>query len=176
MKIRRTHPLIPSQEGSRGAVPLLGRAGVGFTLIYLTPYVSASPQSNWDTAENFNHGSMHHWGVWYGNDDINGFKNNIGRFLVERGFQSFPDDELLAEYVSPEYLSLDSEVMKNRQKSYVGNKKRIEQMEKWMFGTTMPELSLEEFVMSTQMKNHQTKKNGIHEPPPHCGPLAIQCC
>ena len=94
---------------------------------------------------------MHYWGVWHGNDDIEGFRSNIGRFMVEWGFQSYPDYQLLQRYVSPEYLSLNSEVMQNRQKSYVGNKKIIEQMEKWMFGTTMPDLSFEEFVISTQM-------------------------
>jgi beta-mannosidase len=95
-----------------------------------TPYVSTSPQSNWGTPENFNHGSMHYWGVWHGDDDFSGYEKNVGRFMVEWGFQSYPDYELLKKYISPEYLNLENDVMGNRQKSYVGNYKILEQVDK----------------------------------------------
>ncbi len=93
-----------------------------------TPYVSTSPQSNWGTAENFNHGSMHYWGVWHGDDDFSDYEKNVGRFMVEWGFQSYPDYNLLKEYISPEYLNLENDIMANRQKSYVGNYKILEQV------------------------------------------------
>jgi len=95
-----------------------------------TPYVSTSPQSNWGTPENFNHGSMHYWGVWHGDDDFSGYEKNIGRFMAEWGFQSYPDYELLKKYISPEHLNLENNVMGNRQKSYVGNYKILEQVGK----------------------------------------------
>jgi beta-mannosidase len=88
-----------------------------------TPYVSTSPQSNWGTPSNFNHGSMHYWGVWHGPDDFSGYEKNVGRFMVEWGFQSYPDFDLLARYITPPFRELSSEVMQNRQKSYVGNGK-----------------------------------------------------
>ena len=93
-----------------------------------TPYVSTSPQSNWGTPENFNHGSMHYWGVWHGDNVFSDYEKNVGRFMVEWGFQSFPDYDLLANYISSENLHLDNDVMRNRQKSYVGNSKIIEFM------------------------------------------------
>jgi beta-mannosidase len=101
-----------------------------------TPYVSTSPQSNWGTPENFNHGSMHYWGVWHGPDDFSGYQKNIGRFMVEWGFQSYPDYDLLAEYISPEFLALNSDVMKNRQKSYVGNGKITDFLQQYNFDFT----------------------------------------
>jgi beta-mannosidase len=101
-----------------------------------TAYVPTSPQSNWGTPENFLHGSMHYWGVWHGNDDFSGFEKNIGRFMVEWGFQSYPDYDLLAEYISPELLALNSEVMKNRQKSYVGNGKITDFLKQYNFDFT----------------------------------------
>jgi beta-mannosidase len=100
------------------------------------PYVPTSPQSNWGTPENFNHGSMHYWGVWHGPDDFSGYEKNIGRFMVEWGFQSYPDYDLLAEHISPEFLALNSEVMKNRQKSYVGNGKITDFLQQYNFDFT----------------------------------------
>jgi beta-mannosidase len=115
------------------------------------PYVSTSPQSNWGTPENFNHGSMHYWGVWHGDDDFSGFNQNVGRFMVEWGFQSYPDYELLTEYVSPEYLSLESEVMQNRQKSYVGNGKILEFLRYYAtYGGDPSVLSFRDFVYNSQ--------------------------
>lgn len=91
-----------------------------------TAYVPTSPQSNWGTPENFNHGSMHYWGVWHGDDYFDGFKKNIGRFMVEYGFQSYPDYDLLAEYISEAELNLSSATIRTRQKSYVGNAKILD--------------------------------------------------
>ncbi|MFT4602575.1 MAG: beta-mannosidase [Arenicella sp.] len=85
------------------------------------PYVSTSPLSNWGTAENFNHNSMHYWGVWHGDDDFEDFKNNVGRFMVEYGFQSYPTYNQLVKYTL-EKVDFDSEFLKNRQKSYIGDK------------------------------------------------------
>jgi beta-mannosidase len=55
-----------------------------------TDYTPTSPLSNWGTAENFNHSSMHYWGVWHGREPFENFEKNVGRFMVEYGFQSFP--------------------------------------------------------------------------------------
>lgn len=84
-------------------------------------YVPTSPQSNWGTAPNFNHGSMHYWGVWHGRELISAFEENVGRFMVEYGMQSYPEMATLQQFISPENLHLDSPVMQVRQKSYIGN-------------------------------------------------------
>ena len=133
-----------------------------------TPYVSTSPQSNWGTPENFNHGSMHYWGVWHGDDDFSGYEKNVGRFMVEWGFQSYPDYELLKKYISPEYLNLENDVMGNRQKSYVGNYKILEQVDK------NPKYSSSiflEFVKSSQHAQAEAYSKAIKahlEAQPHC--------
>ena len=85
------------------------------------PYTSSSPQSNWGKPENFRHGSMHYWGVWHGGDNFEAFQENVGRFMVEFGFQSFPNWTTLRRAIADTSLYLESEVMQNRQKSYVGN-------------------------------------------------------
>ena len=84
-------------------------------------YVPTSPLSNWGKPENFNHSSMHYWGVWHGKEPFSSFKNNVGRFMVEYGFQSFPSASSLEGYIAPIDLDLRSQAMEQRQKSYIGN-------------------------------------------------------
>ena len=85
------------------------------------PYTSTSPISNWGTEENFNHSTMHYWGVWHGREPFENFEKNVGRFMVEYGFQSFPHINTLKKVVADSSLYLQSKAMKNRQKSYIGN-------------------------------------------------------
>jgi beta-mannosidase len=87
----------------------------------LRVYTPTTPLSNWGSAENFNHGSMHYWGVWHGREPFENFENNVGRFMVEYGFQSFPEISTLQQVMSDSSLNLNSSAMKNRQKSYIGN-------------------------------------------------------
>lgn len=85
------------------------------------PYEHTSPLSNWGKDEYFNHGTMHYWGVWHGKDPIEDFGLKSGRFNAEYGFQSFPEFSTLRTFSDEKDWNLNSEIMKNHQKSYVGN-------------------------------------------------------
>lgn len=85
------------------------------------PYIHTSPLSNWGKDEYYNHGSQHYWGVWHGKDPIEDFGKKIGRFNAEYGFQSFPEFNTLRSFSTEADWDIGSEVMKQHQKSYVGN-------------------------------------------------------
>lgn len=85
------------------------------------PYVHTSPLSNWGKDEYYNHGSQHYWGVWHGKDPMSDFAVKSGRFNAEYGFQSFPEYATLLGFSKETDWSLDNEIMKHHQKSYVGN-------------------------------------------------------
>jgi beta-mannosidase len=85
-------------------------------------YTPTSPLSNWGNAEGLKSGDLHYWGVWHGDSAFSSFKNNVGRFVSEYGFQSYPDSALLAEYNDPRELSLGSPAMKRLQRSYKTDK------------------------------------------------------
>lgn len=110
------------------------------------PYTTTSPLSNWGKPENFNYASMHYWGVWHGPDDFDGYQRNVGRFMSEYGFQSFPNMETIAYFADSSQWSLDSEVMKHHQKSYVGNGMIGKQSQKY-FGASN---DFEDFVNKSQ--------------------------
>lgn len=82
------------------------------------PYTWTSPLSNWGNAEGLRSGDLHYWGVWHGDEDIEAFANNVGRFVSEYGFQSWPDSAMLAKYIDPQQLHLGSAALRHRQRSY----------------------------------------------------------
>lgn len=81
-------------------------------------YVPTSPLSNWGNAEGLRNGDLHYWGVWHGDSTFASFARNVGRFVSEYGFQSYPDSSLLAQYIAPERLYLGSPALRYRQRSY----------------------------------------------------------
>jgi beta-mannosidase len=94
-------------------------------------YTSTSPLSNWGTDENFNHHSMHYWGVWHGKDHFEAYRKYVGRFMAEYGFQSFPNMETIRSFAPDSALSLESEIMRWHQKSYVGNQRILEEARRY---------------------------------------------
>ncbi|MEO9483662.1 MAG: glycoside hydrolase family 2 TIM barrel-domain containing protein [Ekhidna sp.] len=110
------------------------------------PYTTTSPLSNWGRPENYNYASMHYWGVWHGPDDFDGYRKNVGRFMSEYGFQSFPSMETIAYFADSSEWRLDSDVMKHHQKSYIGNGMIAEQSRKYFGEAT----SFEDFVLKSQ--------------------------
>lgn len=93
---------------------VLGSIAVGAGV----PYTWTSALSNWGSAAGLRSGDLHYWGVWHGDADFDSFKRNVGRFVSEYGFQSWPDSALLAKYISPDQLHLGSDALRWRQRSY----------------------------------------------------------
>jgi beta-mannosidase len=151
-------------------------------------YIPSSPQSNWGKPENFNHGAMHYWGVWHGKEPIESFKNNVGRFMVEYGFQSYPSFDALMKTLSilnksnsaqtrneisryykyaAEAIHRDSAAFKNLQKSYIGDGLIDAEVSNY-FGKIK---SIEEWLGATQFIQAQALKTAIiaHRlKAPHC--------
>ena len=82
-------------------------------------YTHSSPLSNWGPKGDFGSGSMHYWGVWHGKDNIDDYYKNVGRFMAEYGFQSYPSKPVLKAFCDGD--SLTKAYMISRQKSYVGD-------------------------------------------------------
>lgn len=130
-------------------------------------YVTTSPLSNWGTPENFNHGSMHYWGVWHGKEPLENYQTNVGRFMSEYGFQSFPSLKSLASVIDSTELHLDSEVISNRQKSYIGND-MITQIARQHFGEA---IDFEDYILKSQQTQALAMKIAIQAHrlnKPHC--------
>lgn len=85
-------------------------------------YLHSSPYAaNWGCPESWGIGDSHNWGVWHGKKPFESLDTDIPRFMSEFGFQSFPEMKTIATFASPEDYDIESPVMKNHQKSGVGN-------------------------------------------------------
>lgn len=113
----------------------------------VVPYIHTSPLSNWGKDEFYNHGSQHYWGVWHGKDPIEDFGKKIGRFNAEYGFQSFPEFNTLRTFSTESDWDIASPVMKQHQKSYVGNDMILKHAKR-LFGTPS---DFREFVYYSQL-------------------------
>ena len=111
------------------------------------PYIHTSPLGHWTEKEDFPHGTQHYWGVWHGKDPIEDFGKKSGRFNAEYGFQSFPEYITLLSFSNKLDWDLNSSVMKNHQKSYVGNG-MIKKHSDILFGKTD---DFQEFVYFSQL-------------------------
>ncbi|WP_462251848.1 glycoside hydrolase family 2 protein [Ekhidna sp.] len=121
------------------------------------PYSTTSPLSNWGKPENFNYASMHYWGVWHGGDVFEDFEKNVGRFMSEYGFQSFPGMETISYFADSSQWNLESEVMKHHQKSYVGNGMIAKFSSKYF---DEPD-GFEDFVLKSQMTQAKAMQMAI---------------
>ena len=66
-------------------------------------------------------GDLHYWGVWHGKEPFEMFREKIGRFMSEYGFQSFPSFNAVKTYSDSSDWNIESEVMASHQRSGVGN-------------------------------------------------------
>jgi len=93
-------------------------------------YWPSSPLAAWDGKETVVHadlapkqqsGDIHYWSVWWGQKPFADYRTQIGRFMSEYGFQSFPEFRTVEAYARPEDYDIFSEVMKAHQRSSIGN-------------------------------------------------------
>lgn len=85
-------------------------------------YIHGSPlTSTWGRPESWSRGDSHNWGVWYGRKPFESFDTDLGRFMSEFGFQSFPEMKTIASFADPSDYAIESEVMNAHQKSTIGN-------------------------------------------------------
>ena len=94
-------------------------------------YSHTSPLSNWGPEENYDHGSMHYWGVYHGDDRFSGYTQNIGRFNSEYGFQTFPNINVINTYFRPKQYNFDDPLLSHRQKSYRTNAEILKHLKEY---------------------------------------------
>jgi beta-mannosidase len=83
-------------------------------------YWPSSPSIGWGKKESLTQGDSHYWGVWWGKEPFEVYKQKVGRFMSEYGFQGMPNLETLEKVIQKEDLNFTSEAFKNHQKHPIG--------------------------------------------------------
>jgi len=80
------------------------------------PYWPSSPSKGWGRPESLTEGDVHYWGVWWGEQPYEVYREKVGRFNSEYGYQSYPDYSTLLKIAQGEELNKDAEVLAAHQK------------------------------------------------------------
>lgn len=102
-------------------------------------------------------GDNHYWGVWHSKHRFEEYRNNIGRFISEYGFQSFPEFNTVKKYTLPEDYDIESEVMSAHQRSGIGNL-RIKEYLGWYYRETD---DFEQFLYLSQVLQAKAMRTAL---------------
>lgn len=78
------------------------------------PYISSSPAAFGDKAPSLSSGDYHYWDIIKKPLPISSYEENVGRFMSEYGFKSFPDLDSIKKYAGDE-TDIYSEIMEAHQ-------------------------------------------------------------
>jgi len=134
------------------------------------PYISSSPLFGWGHPECVTHGDSHYWGVWWGEQPFEMYREKTGRFMSEFGFQSYPDYSTVCRYCPADQRTIDSPTMKKHQKHGRGLEIIDKAMQQY-YGVDSRSLSLEDFCYVSQLLQAWGTGYGIlcHlQAQPHC--------
>lgn len=120
-------------------------------------YWPSSPSSYYYNQSDIRFGDFHYWGVWHGNEPFEMFNEQIGRFLSEYGFQSFPEMKTIKSYTTKEDWDIESKVMMSHQRSPIGNE-RIKQYMDLYYKTPK---DFESFIYVGQLLQGEAMKTAI---------------
>ncbi len=79
-------------------------------------YWPSSPSIGWGHQESLEKGDSHYWGVWWGDQPFDVYKQKVGRFMSEYGFQAFPAISTLDSVLLPADKFLISPALQTHEK------------------------------------------------------------
>ena len=113
------------------------------------PYWPSSPSKGWGRPESLTEGDVHYWGVWWGEQPYEVYREKVGRFNSEYGYQSYPDYSTLLKIAQGEELNKDAEVIAAHQKHARGTR-QIDDFVQRYYPNNQPK-DFEEYVHLSQL-------------------------
>ena len=113
------------------------------------PYWPSSPSKGWGRPESLTEGDVHYWGVWWGEQPYEMYREKVGRFNSEYGYQSYPDYQTLLKIAQGEDLNKEAEVIAAHQKHPRGTR-QIDDFIQRYYPDAQPK-NFEEYVHLSQL-------------------------
>lgn len=120
-------------------------------------YWPSSPSSNYYYPSDKPSGDLHYWGVWHGNEPIEAYNKNVGRFVSEYGFQAFPALKTIYSYTLENERNIYSPVMLSHQRTPIGNLRINDYMKLYY---KVPE-KFDEFIYVSHLTQAEAMKTAI---------------
>jgi beta-mannosidase len=84
------------------------------------PYWPSSPSLGWGRDSAYRKGDVHYWGVWWGKEPVEKYREKVGRFNSEYGMQGMPSLKTIGQFSSQTDWDTTGVVMRNHQKHPFG--------------------------------------------------------
>lgn len=121
-------------------------------------YVHTSPLFGWGRKKSMTHGDSHYWGVWWGLEPIEKYKEKIPRFMSEYGMQALPHPHTLAEMNSGTMpIDTTDEAMRVHQKHPTGYKT----INHYISNYYTPSTDLKNYIYQSQLVQARTLETAI---------------
>lgn len=133
-------------------------------------YITTSPLYGWGHPECVTHGDSHYWGVWWGEEPFEMYKEKTGRFMSEYGFQSYPEWSTVCRFCPKDERNIDSPTIRRHQKHGRG-RQIIDKAMMEYYGVDSRSLSLEDYCYVSQLLQAWGTGYGILQhllAQPHC--------
>ena len=111
------------------------------------PYIASTPLYGWGKSKSMTHGDSHYWGVWWGLEPIEKYKEKVPRFMSEYGMQSLPNLTSIEKFSSPNDKDTASIVMKLHQKHTTG----YQNLAVYLLQNNLHTATFNEYVEATQV-------------------------
>lgn len=110
-------------------------------------YIRSSPRFGWGRKQSYTEGDSHFWGLWWGLQDWEVFREKTGRFVSEFGMQSMPH----AGIWKNDHLTVTDSRIQSHQKANQGKMKLEYYLQRYMMDSTeFRKLNLEQYSYLTQ--------------------------
>lgn len=118
-------------------------------------YWPSSPSKGWGRKESLRQGDAHYWGVWWGKEPFEIYKEKTGRFMSEYGFQGMPSIATLRKFTKE--LSWENKSIKAHQKHPTG----FETIKEYMERDFKIPIQFEDYVYVSQLLQAHGMKTAI---------------
>lgn len=134
------------------------------------PYWPSSPLWGWGHKECDSVGDSHYWGVWWGELPFEIYREHVGPFMSEYGYQSYPQMSTLEAICPDSLLFIGSPVLNSHQKHGRGVE-IITNAIRTYYGIDAAKLPLDQFVYYSQILQSYGMGIGVEAHlmrSPHC--------
>ncbi|MBK9291294.1 MAG: glycoside hydrolase family 2 protein [Bacteroidetes bacterium] len=112
-----------------------------------TPYWPSSPSLGWGRSESYKRGDVHYWGVWWGEEPFEAYRQKVGRFHSEYGFQAMPPIESVRQFLPENERFVGSAGFEAHQKHPRGTRLINDYMKRYF---PVPK-NLEDYIYTSQL-------------------------
>ncbi len=125
-------------------------------------YISTSPRYGWGNEKSYTEGDSHYWGLWWGLQPWEIWKNKTGRFVSEYGMQGASSNAIMKKWLPVADSSFKDESFQWHQKANEGNIKLHHYINQYFLDSSkLPKLSRAECIYVTQCMQHYILTNTI---------------